>query len=100
MGDVRLSPAAARDLQKIVDDIASAAGGGVAQSFMTRMRHSIEHLADYPQLGRRRPYFGQDVRSWAFPPYVAFYRQIAFDVEIIRVVHGRRRITRSLLRER
>jgi toxin ParE1/3/4 len=95
---LRFAPAAARDLQKISDDISAAAGERVASSFLARMRRSIDGLAHSPRMGRLRPGFGPGVRSWAFSPYVAFYRENASNVEIIRIVHGRRRLTRRLVR--
>lgn len=95
MAPLRFSPAATRDLDKIIDDISEAAGKRVALAFVQRMRQSLSHLSEFPGLGRRRPAFGAGVRSWAFSPYVAFYRASGSDaVEIIRIVHGRRRTTR------
>jgi toxin ParE1/3/4 len=99
MGQLRFSPAAARDLQKISEDIGAAAGSAVALAFVDRLRKSLETLGAYPGAGRRRPGFGPGVRSWAVWPYVAFYRQNGHDAEIIRILHGRRRITRRLLRD-
>jgi toxin ParE1/3/4 len=87
-----------RDLQRISQDIKAAAGERVALAFVSRLRRSLDGLVDFPRMGRLRPGFGSEVRSWAFRPYVAFYRQIVDDVEIIRIVHGRRKITRALLR--
>ena len=98
MGQLRFSPAAAHDLDKIIDDISEAAGRRVALAFVDRMRRSLEHLSEFPRMGRRRQGFGTGVRSWSFSPYVAFYRPIGSDaVEIIRIVHGRRRTTRIAL---
>jgi toxin ParE1/3/4 len=97
MGRLRFSPAAAHDLQKPSEDIAAAAGERVALTFVARLRYSLERLADFPRMGRHRRALGPDVRSWAFSPYVAFYRETDSGVEIIRLLHGRRRITRSLL---
>jgi toxin ParE1/3/4 len=85
-------------LQKISNDIAAAAGASVALAFVDRLRKSVEGLVDFPRMGRLRSTFGAGVRSWSLYPYVAFYRQVGSDVEIIRAVHGRRRITRGLLR--
>ena len=65
MGELRFSPSAARDLQKIADDIAAAAGARVALDFVGRLRQSLETLADHPGAGRRRTELGLDVRSWA-----------------------------------
>ena len=98
MAQLRFAPAAARDLRKITEDIVAAKGQPVAVAFIGRLRRSLEGLVDFPHMGRRRAGFGPGVRSWAFAPYVAFYRQSGDDIEIIRIIHGRRRITRRLLR--
>jgi toxin ParE1/3/4 len=95
-----LSPAAARDLQKVSEDIKAARGERFALAFVGRLRRSLEGLVDFPRIGRLRPRFGSGVRSWALPPYVAFYRQSGSDVEIVRIVHGSRRITRALMRDK
>jgi len=99
MARLRLSPAAARDLQQISEDIAAAAEERIALAFMGRLRRSLEGLTDFPRMGRLRMGFGVGVRSWTLSPYIAFYRTSGPDVEIIRIVHGRRQITRRLLRE-
>lgn len=75
MAQLRLSPAAARDLEKISDDIAASAGEPVALAFVGRLRRSLEYLAAFPRLGRLRPQFGPGVRSWAFRPYVTLYEK-------------------------
>jgi toxin ParE1/3/4 len=98
VAQLRFAPAAARDLQRISGDIKAVRGERFALAFVARLRRSLEGLVAFPRMGRRRPRFGSDVRSWAFPPYVAFYRQSGDDVEIIRIVHGRRKLTRALLR--
>jgi toxin ParE1/3/4 len=99
MGELRFSPAATRDLQKISDDIAAAAGARVALDFIGRLQRSLDTLAAQPRAGRTRVGLGPDVRSWAVWPYVALYRPNGPDAEIIRILHGRRRITRRLLRD-
>jgi toxin ParE1/3/4 len=98
MGELRFSPAAAKDLEKMAEDITAAAGARVALDFIARLRKSLETLADQPAAGRRRTGLGAGVRSWAIWPYAAFYRPSGSVAEIIRIVHGRRRITRRLLR--
>ncbi|MET0652282.1 MAG: type II toxin-antitoxin system RelE/ParE family toxin [Hyphomicrobiaceae bacterium] len=98
MARLLFAPAAARDLTKISDDITAAAGERVALSFVGRLRRSIERLTEFPRMGRRRPGFGPGVRSWTLTPYVVFYRQLDSDVEIVRILHGRRKLTRSLVR--
>jgi toxin ParE1/3/4 len=49
---------------------------------------SVEHLAEFPQLGRpgRRP----GTRNLIIPPYVISYRVRSQRLEILSVWHGRR----------
>lgn len=98
MARLRFSPVAEHDLAKISDDISAAAGERVALRFMRGLETSLRNLEDFPRMGRPRPRIGAGVRSWAFPPYVAFYRLNDDAVEVIRLIHGRRRITRKLVR--
>lgn len=100
MGRLRYSPAARTDLQKIVLDIIDNNGALVAERVLVRLRRSLSNLADYPELGRKRPRLGRGVRSWAYRPWIAFYRVNNDNVEVIRVLHGKRRITRKLLAEK
>jgi plasmid stabilization system protein ParE len=62
---LRFAPAAARDLQKISWYIAAAAGMRVALEVVRQVRQFLASLADFPRMGRPRPEFGSDVRSWA-----------------------------------
>ena len=50
-------------------------------------------LAENPLLGRGRPEFGRDIRSFPAGNCAIFYRPTDDGVEIIRVIHGARDIT-------
>jgi len=56
-------------------------------------------LTDYPGIGASRPSLGQQVRISIVLPYLVFYRHSESDdtVTILRIVHGRRNITRALI---
>ena len=97
MGQVRYSPSARADLEKIASEIIDNNGAIVAARVLRRMRRSLSNLGDYPEIGRKRPQLGRGVRSWPFRPWIAFYRRAGDDVEVIRVIHGKRRINRKLL---
>ncbi len=49
-------------------------------------------LADNPGLGVERPEIAPDVRSWRVGSYLILYREIRDGVEIVRYVHGARRL--------
>ncbi len=60
-----------------------------AQRVAAHLVSSVEHLAEFPQLGRRgrRP----ETRSLVIPPYVISYRVRSQRLEILSIWHGRRR---------
>jgi plasmid stabilization system protein ParE len=53
---------------------------------------AFDQLALFPELGRLRPEFGTDSRSYRVRQHVVIYRVIGVELEIARVVHGRRDI--------
>jgi toxin ParE1/3/4 len=97
MGRLRYSRAARADLEKIAVDIVENSGAAVAERVIARLEKSLRTVADFPGLGRKRPGLGRNVWSWPMRPWVAFYRITGEDVEVIRVLHGKRRITRELV---
>jgi toxin ParE1/3/4 len=94
--------AAARiDINSIADYIARD-NLDVALRFYDAAEQAFQLLATYPNAGARR--LSQhsdlkDVRSWpiaGFRNYVIFYRSVAADIEIIRVLHGAREVERII----
>lgn len=49
-------------------------------------------LADHPRLGPARPDLAPDLRYLPVGSYLILYREIATDVEIVRVLHGARNL--------
>ncbi len=60
-----------------------------AQRVAAHLWSSVEHLAEFPQLGKpgRRP----GTRNLIIPPYVISYRVRSQRLEILSIGHGRRR---------
>jgi len=60
-----------------------------AQRVVAHLVSSVEHVAEFPQLGRRgrRP----GTRNLIIPPYVISYRVRSRRLEILSIWHGRRR---------
>ena len=81
MAELRYSPAARADLEKIASDIVANNGVAVAERVIGRLRKSLAHLSVFPDLGRSRPGLGVGIRSWPLRPYLAFYRTNGRDVE-------------------
>jgi plasmid stabilization system protein ParE len=56
-------------------------------------------LAIFPASGARRKSLGAETRIAVLSPYVVVYDHVNATVRIIRVIDGRRNITRRLVRE-
>jgi toxin ParE1/3/4 len=97
MASVRYAPAALLDLEKITNDIVANNGKLVAQKFLTKTKSSFGLLAEYPFVGRKRSRLGLNLLSWPVPPYIVLYTPVDGGVKIVRVIYGRRRLTRKLV---
>ena len=95
MARVVLSPQAQDGSDRIITGLARSAGPRVAQ----RYAGDLDALYDHPDIGSVRPRLGQGVRIGVVAPHVAVYAhdRIAAMVTILRIVHGKRRISRGLL---
>ena len=96
MAVVRYAPAALSDLEKITRDIIANNGKLVAQKFLINTKSSFAILAEYPFVGRKRHRLGSKMLSWPVPPYLVLYKPTDDGIEIIRVVYGRRKISRKI----
>ncbi|MCH8224012.1 MAG: type II toxin-antitoxin system RelE/ParE family toxin [Chloroflexi bacterium] len=88
MNRCEFTPDARSDLQQIHDYI--------AQGSPANALRFIDRLADNPYMGRARPEFGLEHRSFAVPNtrYVIIYRPIDAGVEIIHVRQGSQHLRR------
>jgi toxin ParE1/3/4 len=87
---VRISGAAADDLDEIWFYIASDSPLN-ADRFLDELVTSVtELLSVAPLAGRAREEFGTGLRSLPFHDYLIFYRVRDDDVDIVRIIHGRR----------
>ena len=85
----RLSALAERDLEETWSYVAEDASAATADRLIDAMIDCFELLAEQPRMGRLRPEFGADVRSFAVENHVIYYRHNG-DILIARVLHGRR----------
>jgi toxin ParE1/3/4 len=73
---------------------------GRAEAFLEAAYDTFEFLAENPGLGRPRPEFGyEDLRSWrvdSFRRYLIFYSALPGKIQIWRVLHGTRDLSRIL----
>jgi len=87
------------DTAVILDDLASKAGLRTAEKYGRLFDRLYERLADHPASGARRPALGPDARIGIVSPFIIIYDYNEQDdtVTVLRVLHGKRDITRGLL---
>ena len=85
----RLSPLAEQDLREAWSYVADDASVERADRLIDTIFDRLDLLAEYPRMGRRRPEFGPDVRSFVVENHVIYYREEG-DLLIARVLHGSR----------
>ena len=91
---VRYSMAAPGDLRKIGVDLAKARGSVFADPYLDRLVDRIATLALHPRRYRERARFGVERRIMPLLPYHVIYIVEVDRIRILRIVHGRRRITK------
>lgn len=67
-----------------------------ATDILLKIRKACERTADWPESGKRREEIAPGVRSALVKPYVIFYRSATGQVQVLRILHGRRDIVRAL----
>lgn len=83
------APAAAADLEAIVDYIA-ADNPAAADKVVTRLEDLAAHLAETPGMGRARFDLLPNLRSFRLGRHLLFYRATTGGIEVVRVLHGAR----------
>jgi toxin ParE1/3/4 len=91
-GDKRViwSPAAKGDLLDIWRYYARVASPDIADNFLREIDRAAQGIGENPLLARTRNELMPGVRSAVVRPHVFFCRITNGDVEIVRVLHGRR----------
>lgn len=57
-----------------------------------RLEDRVAILARFPKAGMARPDIAAEARSLSEPPYLILYQETSSGVQIVRVLHGARRI--------
>ena len=91
------SAAARDDLTKVTLDLSSERGVEFARSYVANLRSRIETLSTSPKRYRVRPRYGKGVRLRPELPYNVFYQANLDHVLVVRILHGRRKITRRTI---
>ena len=87
------------DTIEILGNLARDAGQMVADDYGRRFQATIERLVDIPESGPPRRALGLNARIAIVYPYILIYDYARRDdtLTLLRIVHGRRRITRRFL---
>jgi toxin ParE1/3/4 len=99
MARVVVAAQADADTAEILTILAREAGKAIAVTYNSHFESLYDRLADYPDSCSLRQALGPNIRIGIVPPYIVIYRHVAADdsVTILRIVHGRRKITGKLL---
>lgn len=89
---------AASDLNDIWSYVEANRGSRVADDVIDRIHDTLSAVgASQPRSGRRRPEFGENVRSFPSIPYVVFYQALGKRVTVLRILHGHRDLRQPLM---
>jgi len=63
---------------------------GAAHRFVDRLKAALGRLADFPESAPAREDIAPGMRGLSFTGYIALYRIVKGEVQIVRIVHGMR----------
>jgi len=88
--NIRLKPRARADLLAIRAWSEDQWGEARAREFLEGLIERLEQLVAFPEMGRPRPVFHEDLRSIRYKGYVIFYCLENGAAVIVAVLHERR----------
>ena len=99
MARVVIASSADADYAEIIADLAAKAGRRTAAKYDELFERLYDRLADHPDSGAARPALGPNIRIGIVTPYIVICRNDDDNdtVTVLRIVHGRRRITGRML---
>jgi toxin ParE1/3/4 len=98
MARLTISPQAEQDAGQIVDMLTREAGNDVARRYRRGFDDLFVRFAMFPESGAPRARLGRHVRIGVVSPYVVIYELEPDHVIVLRIVDGRRKITRRVVR--
>jgi toxin ParE1/3/4 len=101
MAKVTLTEQAQAELAEIITNVTREVGINAARNFRSSFFEFFQHIAAFPEACEARPKLGRGIRLGIVYPYSVFYRyqESHAHVSVLRILRGRRRITRTMLRE-
>jgi toxin ParE1/3/4 len=99
MARVVITASADGDSAAVLDYLNARAGQLTVVKYRGLFRKLYDRLASHPDSGPPRPALGPNIRIGVVSPYIVIYRytEAAETVTVLRIVHGRRRVTGKLL---
>jgi plasmid stabilization system protein ParE len=98
MARVIVSPDAEADAIEIIDYLENRAGSATAEKYGLLFTKVYDRLAADPDMYAVRPRLGPNVRAAVVWPYLVIYEHTSADVvNVLRILHGGRRLTPGLL---
>ena len=97
MGLVRRTELSKLDYDQIHDYVA-ADSEPAADRLLRTFEEKLELLSQMPGAGASRRDLGKGVRSWPVGNYLLIYRPIQGGIELLRVIHGARKVRRVFRR--
>jgi plasmid stabilization system protein ParE len=100
MARVVVTELAKRDIKAILSDLNERAGYRVAERYAAAFKAAYRRLTHVPAGGAPRQALGPHTRIEIVSPYIVIYdyEESNDRVTVLRVLHGKRNITRDLLR--
>ena len=85
------------DLSEILEYVALDSHEN-AVSLINELDEVLKHLADYPDMGRKRGELSAKLMGFPFRNYVIYYRKLSNrqGIEVARLLHGRRDVEAEL----
>lgn len=96
MTQIRLTPAAQRDLSSIWDFTEERWDLRQAKAYLSEIRAAIERIAEDPQRGRACSEIREGYRRYAIGSHLIFFIERPGGVDVIRILHQRMDPTRHL----
>ncbi|HEY4170769.1 MAG TPA: type II toxin-antitoxin system RelE/ParE family toxin [Reyranella sp.] len=99
MARLTVSPQAEHDAAQIIELLTREAGADVGSRYRQEFDDLLARFARFPKSGAPRVNLGRHIRIGVVTPYVVIYELEPDHVMVLRIVDGRRKITRRLIRQ-
>lgn len=63
-----------------------------ADRMIDQLTAKIDYLAEFPEMGKLKPEYGDEMRCFPFGAYLVFYRKRDEGVRVFRILHASRDI--------